>query len=136
MADDWRIEKASLASRSPIEHTREVPVRTVISRNNRPNETAAESLSQADEDYFVTYPGTSSILEFLPGAPAPGKHLTYLLSTQGYYIEWMRPEWIRAAQGDPPFSTGPGAVETLMALWLEKKETMERAFFESKIPVR
>jgi hypothetical protein len=36
----------------------------------------------------------------------------------------------------PPFEAGQGSVERLMAAWLQKRDTFEDAFFNSKIPVR
>ncbi|MCJ7629575.1 MAG: hypothetical protein MUO50_14460 [Longimicrobiales bacterium] len=136
LADDWRIDRVSLASAVEIPEFLEIPAHRVITGTSQEDAAAVSSLAYADEDYLVTYPGTSAILEFLPHAPAPENATTYLLATQGYYIEWMRPEWIRSAQKATPFKPGPGAIERLMATWLEKKSFLEDAFFGSKIPVR
>ena len=136
LADDWRIDRAALASRADVENVKEVPINALIAQGGQPLASPTDYLSRPDRDYFITYPGTSAILEFLPEATGSGNASTYLLATQGYYVEWMRPEWVRRAQEDPPFHTGPGAVEILMDAWLKKRETMEKEFFESRIPVR
>lgn len=136
MADDWRIDRVSLGIPAEIEPSREISLHRVIASTGQEDAAALSHLSGADEDYLITYPGTSAILEFLPSSPTPGRTTTYLLATKGYYIEWMRPEWIRRAQEGNPFRAGPGAVERLMATWIEKKASIEEAFFGSKIPVR
>jgi hypothetical protein len=133
MADDWRIDRAALATPAEITDWTLLPVHQVIDEAGGADEEAKTWLASADDDYLVTYPGHSATLEFLPGST---RNTTYLLAAQGYYIEWVRPEWIRSAQQMPPFEAGQGSVERLMAAWLQKRDTFEDAFFNSKIPVR
>ena len=75
-------------------------------------------------------------MEFPAPETADGVELTFLLSTQGYYTEWVRPQWIASAEETTPFKPGEGTVEALMARWLEEKDGYEEAFFDSRIPVR
>lgn len=136
LPDDWRIEEVALAAEVQPINTREIPVHGIVPRRGEDAPGALQSLASGDQSYLVTYPGTSAMLEFLPAEPEGDNAITYLLASQGYYIEWMRPAWIRTAWEGTLFQPGHGAVETLMARWLEKKPTMEEAFFGSRIPVR
>jgi hypothetical protein len=136
LADDWRIDRAALATPVEVSDAREIPLQRVITEAGREDASAIGLVLEDDKEYLVTYPGTSLMLEFLPPSPPPGNATTYLLATRGYYIEWMRPEWIRRAQQGEPFHAGPGAVERLMATWIEKRGSVEDAFFGSRIPVR
>ena len=76
------------------------------------------------------------MLEFEALPNRQGQAVTYFLSTQGYYTEWVRPEWIGAGRDAGPFRPGTGTVEELMTLWLEQKDHYERTFFKTRIPVR
>jgi len=136
LADDWRIDKVSLASLTGGLTSVQLPIHRVVTPDGMGGLEAASLLGSPDEDYLITYPGATAVLEFLPTPPSPGRAATFLLATQGYYVEWVRPEWIRKALQVTPFEAGPGSVETLLARWLEKKGSFEDAFFGSKIPVR
>jgi hypothetical protein len=136
LADDWRLDQVSLAAPAEPLTAKRIPLHRVVTGIGEGDQDAATRLARPDDQYFVTYPGTSATLEFLTEGPEAGMTATYLLATQGYYIEWVRPEWIRRAQTTAPFQSGPGSVESLMALWLDKKDTLEDEFFGSKIPVR
>jgi hypothetical protein len=61
---------------------------------------------------------------------------TFFFSSQGYYTEWIRPDWIRSSVVSEGFSPSEEVVEHLMARWLEEKAQFERKFFETRIPVR
>jgi hypothetical protein len=136
LADDWRINRVSLASPAEGWTSARIPVSRVLDAEGEEDPAMASLLAAVDDDYLITYPGASASLEFAVPEPPPGKAASYLLATQGYYIEWVRPEWIRKAQQTSPFQPGPGSVETLMAVWKEKKSSFEDAFYGSKIPVR
>jgi hypothetical protein len=94
------------------------------------------SLELPDEEYLVTHPGTGAVLEFEGLSQDEDRAVTYFLSTQGYYTEWVRPQWIRDGTHTALFKPGEGTVEELMSRWLEDKDWYERTFFDSRIPVR
>jgi hypothetical protein len=75
-------------------------------------------------------------VDFETSPSEPGTERTFFLSSQGYYTEWMRPEWIVSGSESEGFRASPGAVEELVALWLEKKDAFEAEFYETRIPVR
>ena len=76
------------------------------------------------------------MLEFMPPPPEPGLARSYMLASQGYYSEWIRSDWIRNADQAVKFQPGDDTVETLMKLWLSKKDSFEAAFYSSRIPVQ
>lgn len=61
---------------------------------------------------------------------------SYLLSTQGYYTEWVRTEWMRRSGASQVFQPDEHTIETLMEMWLDRKEEFEAEFHDSRIPVR
>jgi hypothetical protein len=136
LADDWRIDRVALTKPVETFTSRRLPVERMSRSEDRMGVEVVERLSESDDEYLVTYPGTSMTLEFEPMEPSPGNELSFLLAAEGYYVEWVRPEWIRMANRLEPFQPGSGSVERLLASWLEKRPTFEDAFFNSKIPVR
>ena len=97
---------------------------------------ALDQLAEPDDEYLVTYPGTSAVLEFQVPAPSTGMSSSYILSSQGYYSEWIRPQWIREATAKERFRPAEDTIEKLMTLWLSKKDEFETAFFDSRLPVQ
>lgn len=136
LADAWRIDRASLGAASRLRGEARVAVARVFEGGSPRGPEVLESVARPDDDYLTTYPGTSVLLEFDPPPVTPGYQRTYLLASQGYYTEWIRPEWIRRAGRPEVFRPDERTVESLMALWLDRKEALESDFFESRIPVR
>ena len=138
MADAWRIDRIAVGLDPTVARVRSVPV----SRLQLPDawrRSATESLralAGPDEDYLVTVPGNAIGLEFDVGAAAAGDARTFLLATQGYYTEWIRPDWIRATTTPVPFRPDSDMIPDLMRDWLAVRDGMEADFFSSRIPVR
>jgi hypothetical protein len=136
LADEWRIDHIAWSPRvsrpDVIEHAA-VAVEPLVGG------TSADELmriAEPDEHYLVTTAGTAFTVRFETG-PAPADTArTYLLGSQGYYSEWVRPTWIRSARNPEPFRPTPDLLPALMERWLEVKGPMEAAFHETKIPVR
>jgi hypothetical protein len=134
--DAWRIDRVALGARGELTRTTHVgPARLIEDGVAAPTETI-QLLAKADDRYLATYPGTSAMLEFSPPPPGPGLTRSYLLGSQGYYSEWIRSDWIRNAEEAVTFRPGDDTVETLMQLWLSKKDAFEADFYSSRIPVR
>ncbi|MDX1531433.1 MAG: hypothetical protein R3362_07895, partial [Rhodothermales bacterium] len=98
VADAWRIDRAAVAGA-----VRRAPIRTHplagVSGAEVPD--ALERMGRADEAYHVTGPGDRFEVAFEPG-PADGAR-TFFLAGQGYYIEWVRGEWVRDRLAGPAF---------------------------------
>jgi hypothetical protein len=93
-------------------------------------------VSAPDEEYLVTTAGAAFEVRFETGAVAEDVRRTFLLSSQGYYSEWVRPMWVRAGADPTPFEPTDALLPELMARWMEVKGPMEDAFHDTRIPVR
>jgi len=136
LTDAWRIDRVSLGKATRIGGESRIPIARVIDDGVLVDDSIIRRMAVPDDDYLATYPGTSVSLEFDPTSQRPGLERSYLLASQGYYTEWVRPEWLRGAQEPEIFRPGEDTVEALMALWLSKKDDFEADFYSSKIPVR
>jgi hypothetical protein len=67
--------------------------------------------------------------------PSEGER-TFLLASQGYYVEWVRRAWIAAARDTATFRPGDAALLRTIQRWRESKDTLERRFFATRVPVR
>ena len=93
------------------------------------------AMAEDDGRYLVTYPGEWLGLSFnLP--PTTGRQRTLFLYSKGYYVEWVRPEWIRERADVRGFDiTEPDVIRNRLAeLWSAKKDTFESKFFQWKFP--
>ncbi len=137
LADEWRIDYAGLAEEVRSAEPTEASFVHVAPIDEAPDPELAARIAQPDEDYLVTIPSVALSLESAPlGAWSDDRISSFFLSSQGYYTEWIRPEWIRMA--DPPEKFRPSS-ETLVRLigrWLEEKDEFQQSFFETRIPVR
>ena len=84
----------------------------------------------------MTIPSVALSLESAPFGPWSDDERSFFLSSQGYYTEWIRPEWIRTANPPREFRPSGETVARLMERWLEEKEAFQQRFFETRIPVR
>ena len=135
LTDAWRIDRAALGTSADfVEHAPLAVARMVGSEPIGPD--VAPRLARPDDEYLTTYPGTSVQLEFDPPPAPPGASRSYLLVSQGYYTEWVRPEWIRGTDRPGAFKPDDTTIERLMAMWLSQKEEFEADFHNSRIPVR
>jgi hypothetical protein len=135
-ADAWRIDRVALAEPAELAGTVRLGPSRMLDDGEAMSGETMELIADPDDRYLATYPGTSAMLEFTPPPPRPGLARSYLLSSQGYYSEWIRSDWIRNAEHAVTFRPGDDTVETLMRLWLSKKESFEAEFYASRIPVQ
>ena len=134
-ADNWRIDRAAVATDFRAAEPRPVPVHAALAGAGLPDSAALAGLREPDETYLVTSPGQRFMLEFRPGAAtAPAR--TFLLASQGYYVEWMRGDWLRAPRRRGAFVPGDDALYAALRRWEGKQPDFERQFYASRIPVR
>jgi hypothetical protein len=60
---------------------------------------------------------------------------TFLVAVDGYYAEWVRPDWIRSARDSLPFSPATTTQDVLRA-WVASRESLEQRFFRDRVPVQ
>ncbi|MXZ05762.1 MAG: hypothetical protein F4Y90_09855 [Rhodothermaceae bacterium] len=136
LADAWRIDFAGLAKEAELTEPNSASFIHVAPINRAPDPELASRIAQSDEDYLVTHPSVALSLESAPlGAFAEGKR-TFFLSSQGYYTEWIRPDWIRSANPPKKFRPSGETIVRLMEQWLEEKDAFQSKFFDTRIPVR
>lgn len=136
LADEWRIDFAGLAEEVSLAEPVRVPFAHVAPIEEYPDPELSARIAEPDEEYLVTIPSVALSLESAPFGPWSDDERSFFLSSQGYYTEWIRPEWIRTANPPREFRPSGETVVRLMERWLEEKEAFQQRFFETRIPVR
>jgi hypothetical protein len=132
--DSWRIDQLQVAGVRPA-LARSVPVADVLGSTGASDADALASLRDPDERYLQTTPGQRFFPVFEIGRePEKGKR-TLLLSSQGYYTEWVRGRWLSAAS-DTSFVPSDRALFDALRLWRGKRTTLEAMFERSRVPVQ
>jgi hypothetical protein len=135
-ADNWRIDRAALASsvrRAPVRALRLAGVTTV---GGAAEPDALAGLTSPDGHYLETRPGQAFIASWDVGPGAAGFERTFLLASQGYYIEWVRQGWITAARDTTTFRPNDASLLRAVQRWREVQDTLEQRFFATRVPVR
>jgi len=90
-----------------------------------------------DDDYFVTYPGEQYKLTFnFPVSNSLEKQSLFIKS-KGFYIEWIRNNWIRINQNpnNTSFEMNDSTLIRTTKAWASKKANFEKMFYELKVPL-
>jgi hypothetical protein len=141
VADNWRIDRAMIASRIERPTHTTLPLARVLvhaARNDTHDDTAAvAALREPDGRYLETLPGQRMRLEFqAPHRDAPGERTTYLIAWQGWYSEWVRGAWLASPSRTDAWQPGDAAMLTALQRWQSRQPELERAFYATRIPVR
>jgi hypothetical protein len=134
-ADSWRIDALGVASGLRRPAFRRVPLAASLGRDGGDIPAVRERLAAPDGSYLETRPGQYFTAVFEAG-PAPAGTRTLLLATQGYYTEWLRPAWLRPSGAPSRFVPDSTSLEQALALWRVSRDSLERQFDATKIPVR
>lgn len=128
----WRVDAATLVSVD----RRVTPLRLqpshVLAANGDPDLDARAKLEDGD-DALITFPGDQYTLIYtLPGDP---ERYELFLETKGYYLEWMRSEWL--AEENPTraaelFLDPAGSLRRLAPQYKHVEGKLEAAFWRSK----
>ena len=134
VADAWRIDRAGLAEARllptqtvPLAHVEEAPALGAAE--------AAERLGRADQAYLVTYPGERFTAVFQPD-PSTAPARSFFLAAQGYYIEWVRGDWLRERVTGEPFRADDATLVAALRRWQEAKADYEDQFEATRLPVQ
>jgi hypothetical protein len=134
LTDQWRIDRIRVAATARRPETRTVPLSQILDRNGLDLPEASAAANTPDGRYLETGPGTVVQAVFEPGS-ATGPR-TFLLASQGYYTEWIRPDWIRTAVPPEPFVPSDSVLMLALERWRQVKTSMEREFYNARIPTR
>ena len=132
VTDAWRIDRVALATtvRRPDAHP--VPLTRLTDADGAVRGDLRAAVRDPDTRYLRTMPGERFTLEWETGRT--GATSTALLVAQGYYVEWLRPEWLTAPVG--AFAPSGAALDRAFARWRAQRHDYEQRFFATRIPVR
>jgi hypothetical protein len=134
-ADNWRIDQIALATGARTAKVRKIPVTEVLSSSGVELPDAQHNLREADETYLVTRPGEYVRLRFDIGNAAKDKDRTWFLAAEGYYIEWMRKDWLDTTS-TTAFVPSDDALLDAIELWESQRDELREQFESTKIRVR
>ena len=136
LADEWRIDFAGLATEAAFAKPNTASLAHVAPIDGGHDSGMASRITQSDEEYLVTHPSVALSIVSEPLGAYSNDERTFFLSSQGYYTEWIQPDWIRSANPPEEFRPSGMTIVRLMERWLEEKDEFQRRFFEARIPVR
>lgn len=136
VADNWRIDQVRLAERVRGPEWRPIAPAEVLTAAGRPDTAALTSLRDADQAYLVTSPAQRFFLRFDVGPEPKNTVRTFLLASQGYYIEWLRGSWLSTARQAATFEPSDEALVTALQRWRSEQRDLERQFAATRVPVR
>lgn len=136
LADSWRIDKLKLAREISEPQYRFIPVASIQNAEGETGTGYLSLINEADEQYFVTTPGDRFTATFETTLPDAGFEYSYMLAGQGYYIEWIRKDWIENTSAPDGLQLSADMIMQAQQKWKNVKKDFEQRFFESRIPVR
>jgi hypothetical protein len=135
LVDQWRIDRIGVASAERDATPRLIQISEVTGSDGRPENAARDSMSAPDDRYLQTSPGQRFFVDFNVGHPPAGESRTFLLSSQGYYTEWIRGAWIQAASTKEQFKPTDDELPAALRRWAATRESFEERFVKDRVPV-
>jgi hypothetical protein len=136
LVDYWRIDQLQVSTSVREVEARTIPVSEVRGTKGNQEPAALSNLAAPDTKYLQTNPGQRFYVDFPTGPPLAGQRRSFLLSSQGYYTEWIRGSWIQNATTTVPFKPGDDAVLIALKKWSTSRIDFEKRFFNSRVPVK
>lgn len=135
VVDNWRIDRLTIAAvRRPA--IRRLPLAAAIDSRGQADVGALASLAAPDTRYLQTIPGQRFTAVWHPERLTDGTARTFLLASQGYYIEWMRRDWLATPRDTTPFRPSRQVIANAVSIWRTVQDSLERDFHNSRLPVR
>ena len=132
VTDEFRIDRVATTWDVRQVEGRKISATRVTENSGTRRDDVRDFIRAADDRHLVTGPGDRFFVDFDVGRDASPR--TFLVAVDGYYIEWLRPGWIRSATDSLPFSTRTTTQEVLRS-WVASRESMESRFFRDRVPV-
>jgi hypothetical protein len=136
LADYWRIDRVGVSFSPHTAVTRVIPLAEVTAGEGVREADALVNMGASDEAYLQTSPGQKFVARFNVGPAPVGGSRTFLLSSQGYYTEWIRGSWIRDATVSEAFMPSDESVLEAMRKWAATRESFEQRFRQARVPVQ
>ena len=136
-ADEWRIDWVGMSPTFTRPRPRLIGVTRVRADNDSLAAVAKRNLRAADDRYVRTQPGDRFWVSFDVGPAPKDSARTFLLASQGYYLEWIRGKWLARDSGDvAPFVPSSASLEKALRLWASQRNSADQKFYSTRIPVR
>jgi hypothetical protein len=135
-ADNWRIDRVTLASSVRRPTVRALALQRATAMGGAVETDASHALAAADGRYLETGPSQAFHAYWDVGPEPVDAERTFLLASQGYYIEWVRRGWIKAARDTTVFRPGDVALLRALERWRTVQDTLQERFFATRVPVR
>jgi hypothetical protein len=135
-ADNWRIDRVALAHHMARPAIRAVPLAQLTSLDGNAESDAMAGVLANDERYLQTQAGQAFIARWEVGAAPAGRERSFLLASQGYYIEWVRRGWIASNRDTTTFRPDDTALRDAILRWRQAQDSLELRFFATRVPVR
>lgn len=128
----WRLDAVALAARDERVTPIRVQPQSVAGSDGNPAPDAHARLLDPARS-LVTYPGDRFTLVYR--LPAPGPSLELFLESRGYYLEWMRDDWV--AEENPLkaaalFLDPAGSLRRLAPAFKREEPSLEASFWSSR----
>ena len=141
-ADAFRIDHLTVAHGVRRVEQRRIPIARAIDAEGALRTDIVRMLSAADDYEVEAGPGAQIWLEF-NAAPANGERApatsassrTFFFAAQGYYVEWLRPAWMKDAGQRTPFSPSTTSMRDLLLSWKGGRDSLEALFFTRRVPI-
>lgn len=134
VADAWRIDQIAVAENAHRAQSRTVPV-AGVSGPEGDRDDIPRFLAKSDEEYLITKPQDWLKLSFDVGTVDQGKERAFFLASEGYYMEWMRADWLKHEKAQT-FVPGDEALLQAIAIWADTRVEMREQFDSIKLAVR
>jgi hypothetical protein len=131
----WRIDRALLVNRT--EKARVLMQNPVAVRNKGESDPAALRALENPNEHLLSMPGSNYAIDF--SVPEPDQTYSAFLYSTGYYLEWIRADWLREKNPTKlhQLVSRPGDYFREEAKNYKRYEhTMEEAFWSSRIDTR
>jgi hypothetical protein len=136
VADQWRIDRIAIGDGVRRPRTRTVSLAAVTNAEGDLEPRAREDLLRADDRYLETTPPQRFTISFDVGRGPNDSTRTFFIASQGYYTEWVRGSWLAGAHDLSTFTPGDAALDRVLRSWARQRDTLEKRFYRTRIPVR
>lgn len=136
VADNWRVDQLALATLVDRGKAETVGLSAVIDADGVLHAEALSNLADDDDSYVITRPGEHLRLRFDAGEPPAGRSRTFFIAATGYYMEWLRGDWLQTAASREPFRPGDAALVEALNRWQDQRENYRERFDATRINIR
>jgi hypothetical protein len=133
-ADAFRIDQLGVAQRVRRAEQRFIPIARVVDAEGKSRPDMVAMLAKADDREVETHPGDQFHIEF-DADTASGTSRTFFFAAQGYYVEWLRPAWMKDAATAEPFAASHTTIRDLLRSWRGGRDSLETYFFTRRVPI-